>query len=365
MRRSRPNETLKRTVQNGLLVFVLSFLLCLFSGCAAGLFGGTAGQTETERTVYAMDTYLTVRAYGDASDNTSEAILDRVLDDALKEVEALEKKLSVTIETSEIAKANATGSAALSTVTAELLTRALELCEETDGALDITVYPLVRAWGFTTGETRVPGEEEIRELLPYVDYRRVALGYSVTLEDGMAIDLGSVAKGFACDKMARRLKDVTGSALIDFGGNICAIGAKPDGSDWRIGVRSPEGNDLLGVLSVRDRFVVTSGGYERCFTDADGNLRWHIIDPKTGYPARNGLLSVTVVGTKGIRCDALSTALFVMGTEKAIGFWREKGDFGMILVTDDGRLLVTPDLAKTFTADKNAPYAQETIREAE
>ncbi len=330
-----------------MLLFALSFLL---SGCGTG----TATPNESTFSGFAMDTALEIRAYGVESTVVGEAV-DLVL--------SMENRLSVTIETSDVAQLNEDGTVSADPVTAELVRSALALCDETGGALDITIFPVLRAWGFTTSDYSVPSEAALRDLLERVDYRAVSVsGSRITVPDGAMIDLGSVAKGYACDRMRAVLTEGGAtSALIDFGGNICAIGAKPDGSPWRIGIRSPEGNGLAGSVTVTDGYVVTSGGYERFFTGDDGTVYWHLIDPETGYPAKNGLISVTIVGTEGTRCDALSTALFVMGTEKAVSFWREKQDFDAILITDDGRILLTPGAADRFTADKDCPYAVETI----
>ena len=335
-----------------LALSVLAGGLLAFTGCSPG--GSSGGQSGTKngeeaRDGFAMDTYYSIRAYG---------VSDSVIDGAVGSLRTMEDLLSVTIETSDIATLNRSGKATVDPLTKDLLEGALDLCEETGGALDVTVYPVLRAWGFTTGEHRVPSEAELAALLKRVGYRNVSIeGDTVTVPDGVMVDLGSVAKGYACDRMREILAEGGAtSALIDFGGNICAIGSKPDGSPWKIGIRSPEGEGLAGALSVTDECVVTSGGYERYFEDADGNVWWHILDPKTGYPAKNGLISVTIVGTSGIRCDALSTALFVMGTEKAVAFWRGKGGFEMVLITEDGELLLTPGLEDRFVPNSLMTY---------
>ena len=299
--------------------------LCLGAGCA--------GPRPAERVFFAMDTVMTLRLYGGGG--------EQLLDAVEGQVRELEGLLSVTGPDSEIYALNHGGAAELSSETEELLARALELCARTGGALDISIYPVLRAWGFTTGEYAVPSGDELAALLPLVDYTKVELdGSAACLPNGMEIDLGSVAKGYAGDTLAADLKQngVT-SALLDLGGSIQTVGAKPDGSPWRVAVRDPEGEGSVGVVSVTDRAVVTSGG----------SRYWHILDPGTGKPARNGLASVTVVGESGLVCDALSTALFVMGLDGALDHWRQHQDFEAIFVSEDGSVTVTAGLEGSFT----------------
>lgn len=340
-------------------IISLLWALLLLSGCGearsplpwAGPAGRSAGQ-ERSTAFFAMDTYMTIRTYGAE---------DGLLDSAVELVGKLESSLSTTREDSEIYALNRDGSAALSEDAGYLLRRALELCGETGGALDISVYPVVRAWGFTTDNYRVPGADELAGLLERVDYRRVQLspdGTSARLPEGMEIDLGSVTKGYTGDRLCRLLREAgVTSALLDLGGNVQTVGTKPDGSDWRVAIQNPEGDGILGVVAVSDKAVITSGGYERYFADEAGNLWWHIMDPATGCPAQNGLISVTIVGEEGLYCDALSTALFIMGPDKAVAFWRAHRDFEAVLVTGDGQMLITPGLAGGFTAADFLPYA--------
>lgn len=343
-------------MRNIVLPVVLALSL-LLSGCGAAV--PTAPAKESSRSFFAMDTYMSLRA-----DGAEEALLD----EAVAWVEDLESKISTTREDSEVFALNRDGVGRLSQEPAALLRRALALCEQTGGALDVTVYPVVRAWGFTTGAYRVPEAAELETLLRSVDYRRVTLTEDgqVRLSPGMELDLGSVAKGYVGDRLCALLRaGGVESALLDLGGNVQALGGKPEGGDWRVGVRDPSGEGLLGVLSVRDSAVVTSGGYERYFEDEAGRLWWHIMDPATGYPAQNGLISVSVVGGEGLVCDALSTALFVMGPSRAADYWRTHSGFDMILVTEDGELLLTPDLADRFTPSEGSAYTLRLIdREA-
>ena len=321
--------------------FLLAPLLLLPYGCAPA--------QPLERTFFAMDTVMTLRLYqgGDGS----------LLDRAEARVRELEGLWSVTDGASEISTLNHDGSAELSPETADLLRTALDMCRRTDVALDISTYPVLRAWGFTTGEYSVPGGEAIAALLPLVDYGRVALeAGAAALPPGMEIDLGSVAKGYTGDALAALLKQGgAASALLDLGGNIQAVGSKPDGSPWRVAIRDPAGDGNIGVVEVADQVVVTSGGYERYFEE-DGVLYWHIIDPATGWPARSGLTSVTVVGESGLLCDGLSTALFVMGREGALEHWRQHRDFEAVLVSEDGSVTITAGLEGRFTpADPARP----------
>ena len=139
------------------------------------------------------------------------------------------------------------------------------------------------------------------------------------------------------------------SALLDLGGNVQALGSKADGSAWRVGIVMPEDQTNFCVLDVRDAAVVTSGNYERFFTAGDGAVYGHILDPRTGAPVENGLKSVTVIGMEGKLCDALSTALFVMGRDAAIEHWRTYGDFDMVLLTEENEVYITEGLRDGFS----------------
>ena len=308
----------------------------LLTGCAG------APTQELERTAFfAMDTAMEFTVYGEAN----------LLDEAKSIICSVEEQVSVTDEHSDIYAINHTGSGKLSGNSAELMEQALELCRRTDGALDISVYPIVRAWGFTTGNYQVPDEETIQSLLPLVDYTKIQYDAStgtVALLEGMEIDLGSIAKGYAGQLAAQMLRERgVESALLNLGGNVQTVGTKPDGSPWQIGIKDPKGEDAMMVLSIADQAVVTSGGYERYF-EQDGQTYWHIMDPFTGRPADSGLISVTIVGDEGVVCDGLSTALFVMGLEKAADLWAQSGDFEAVFVTASGEVYITEGLRDRF-----------------
>ena len=322
-------------------VALVIFLLLFLSGCGNQAPIETPDQLQTA-TVFAMDTVMDLAIYG----------TDTVLEKAKSRISELENLFSVTDEFSEIYRLNHTGSGTVSADTAALLEQSLSLCQRTNGALDISVYPVVRAWGFTTGSYEVPSDETISTLLEHVDYQAIQYdtqSKSASLPNGMEIDLGSVAKGYTSDALIELLrKNGVASALLNLGGNVHALGGKPDGTPWRVAIQDPQSDDYFGVLEIRDQAVVTSGGYERYF-EQDGNIYWHIIDPATGYPARNGLLSVTIVGDSGVICDGLSTSLFVMGLENAAAFWRSSDDFEAIFMDENGNITITEGLDGYFS----------------
>ncbi len=303
----------------------------------------TTAQVEAQTVEFmAMDTFINLAIYSQD---------DTVLQEAKDYVLTLEGLISTTVESSELYQLNQTGEGVLSFESAQILSRGLELCQQTEGALDISIYPVVRSWGFTTGDYQIPQPDVLQTLVRQVDYQAIQLeGDTVTLAEGMELDLGSIAKGYAGDQIADMVEasGVT-SGLLTLGGNIQAIGTKPTGELWRVGIQDPTGDAPLGVVEVDNRAVVTSGGYERYFVGDDGETYWHIIDPETGYPAKAGLISVTIVAESGAYSDALSTALFVMGLEEAVDYWRSHQDFDFILMTEAGELYVSDGLEDKFS----------------
>ena len=336
-----------------ILLSVFSLLaLCLFIGSG---FYPQKDQPAVRDSLFAMNTYMTFTAYGEEAQNA--------LDESKQLIRNLEARWSVTDENSEIYRANHSKgqTVQLSVETAKLLAFALQMAQETEGALDPTIYPVLTAWGFTTGSKQVPEPAQIAELLQSVDYKKIQLsGASLTVPAGMKLDLGAVGKGYAADLVTEQLKaDGIESAMISLGGNIQAIGSRPDGSDWKIGIRNPAGNGNLGVLEISDAAVVTSGKYENYFEDENDNVYWHILDPSTGYPADQGLQAITIISPEGKLSDALSTALFVMGPERAATYWRENGGFEMLMITGQSEIILTEGLAGRFSLNEGRA---ETIR---
>lgn len=330
--------------RNKLIFFLLLFAL-LLSGCS------TQSKSEEEHTadMFAMGTYMTLTAYGESA----EAALT-LSEDRIKELESL---WSTTDENSDIYKVNQSSGArtGVSEETAEILQFALDMAEQTNGSLEPTISPVVTAWGFISGEYHIPTEDELTDLLQNTDYKKVFLEKNfVALPDGMQLDLGAVGKGYTGDIIAELLKEqgVT-SALLDIGGNIQMVGRKPDGSRWRLGIQNPFGEGSLGILESEDGAVVTSGNYERYFIGEDGKQYGHIIDPSTGYPAESGLASVSIIAKEGKLCDALSTAIYVMGLDEATEYWKENSSFEMLLVTDENEIYLTEGIKDDFTLNEN------------
>lgn len=328
----------------------LSLLLAgvLAAGAVLTGCGGEKEVSSQSSQVFAMDTVMLLTVYGDQA--------QQGLDQAEQTIQKLEKLWSATDENSEIWALNHSGGnwVELSEDTQEILSRGLELCALTDGELDLTAYSAVQAWGFPTGAYRVPDEAELEQLVGTIDYTQVELDDNqARLPEDMSLDLGAVAKGRLGEVLSQDLKELgVTSALLELGGNIQTVGTKPDGSRWRVGIQDPNSQEggYLAIVEVADQAVVTSGDYQRYF-ERDGQTYCHIMDPATAAPADSGVDSVSIVGSDGTVCDALSTALFVMGEEKGAQFWKDhpEMDFEAIFVSQDGSIAVTEGLEEHFT----------------
>lgn len=293
----------------------------------------------TQANFFAMDTYMTVTL---SQGNTA----------ALKEIQEyvleMDSKWSNTDNNSEISQLNLAKSASLTTETLNILNLSKEFSKKTDGIFDITIYPIVKAWGFTTSTYQVPSEESINELLPLVNYENINIDENlVQLENNAEVTLGGIAKGYIADEIVSILKsyDIT-SAILDLGGNIQAIGAKDDVSPWSLGVKNPQNDDIIGIVQGIDKAIVTSSSAERYFV-YEGKTYSHIINPNTGYPVDNEILSVSIIAQSGAYADMLSTALFVMGVDDAIAFWQQYQDFDMLIMTKDD-LYISKSLVDDF-----------------
>ena len=345
-----------------------------------------AGQNEEPQTrqLFAMTTVMNLKAYGEDA--------GAALDDAEKKIRSLDSLLSTGTKGSEVWQINHDGSGTLSDDTATLTDLSLQLYQETNGAFDFTIYPIMKLWGFTeflrgtsaqteaeaqtgtaaqapnAGQTEaaadalsssehrishVPTKAEIEALLPLVDSSRVTYDpetKKLSLPSGVQIDFGGIAKGYTSQKVMDIFQKhhLTGG-LADLGGNIQVTGNKPDGSPWRVGIEDPaDTSALLGILTLsEDSTVITSGGYERYLVDQDGRRYPHIIDPSTGYPVKNDLSSVSIICKDGALADG------------AISFWKAHSDqFEMVLFDTDQTITISEGLKDSFISDR---YEVETV----
>lgn len=306
--------------------------------------------------LFAMDTYMTFVAIGDGADD--------VLTDLSRTVNTLESSLSRTVDTSEVSRLNRDGSAVWDEDGAQLLSWALQHSQETDGAFDITIAPLVELWGITSDSPRVPSQAEIDALLPLVGYEHVHQSEfcCISLDEGCSVDLGGIAKGYASDRVAAIFaRHGITSGTISLGGNVYVCGTKPNGQPWVVAIQDPRSDGYAVTVALTDSFAVTSGGYQRYYTAPDGTVYQHILDPKTGYPVESDLLSVSILCDNGTMADAYSTALYVMGSAGAQAFWRTHGGFEMILITTAGQVLYTPGLSEKITPTEGSGYEYASI----
>ena len=326
---------------------LLIIIAMTFCGCSGKESKPQTSGAPVSRDVFAMDTYMNLKAYGGEN-------AEMALDEAVERISELESMLSVTDENSDIWKVNHAegGKVSINGDTLGIINTAVEIGGRTDGALDITVYPVLREWGFTIQEYSIPEKETLEALLQNVDYRQIeTVDGCVSIPQGFQLDLGALAKGYTGDCVMEIMRENgIGSAIINLGGNVQTLGKKPDGSQWKVAVKNPFMPEAdMCIIEISDKAVITSGNYERYFIGDDGKTYWHIIDAEDGYPADNGLVSVTIIGESGIMCDALSTALFVSGLDGAEEYWRSSGEpFDMILVTDDCKLYITEGLEENF-----------------
>ncbi len=333
-----------------IVLIVIIFLTISLMGCAA------PDLEPSQAVVFGMDTVMTVTAYGKNSD---QAVLL-----CETEVARLDALFSTTNDMSDVFILNRDGTHTVDDSTTELIEIANDISQKTNGDFDITIYPMVLAYGFTKGTYTVPNDQKVANLLESVGYQKITQDQNtVSLDDGVKIDLGAIAKGYLSDNLIEILKqhDVT-SAMMSLGGNVAVLGEKPDGSLWRVGIEDPNNVEkYLAVAELSDSFVVTSGSYRRFF-ELNGKTYHHIIDPKTGRPADSGLLSVTVVSNNGALADALSTAFFVMGLDDALDAAKNFDGVEVVFVTDQQEIIATKGLEQKLFPVEDSGYSLEFIQ---
>ena len=325
-----------------------AIITCLVTAATIILCSCSSGKAEEKKIsseIFAMDTVMTLTAFGDRAEEAVKAAED--------EIYRLEHMFSAEDKSSDIFRLNQKKSIKLNEDTGYLMDKAVKIYKDTGGAYDMTVYPLMKLWGWGTDDHRVPSSDEIKKTLEYVGSDKLTLDSDIIKEEkNQGIDLGGIAKGYTGDRIMNIFREygIT-SAIISLGGNVHCLGNKTDGSPWNCGITDPDqpdGEKLLGTVRVTDKAVITSGGYERFFRDEKtGKVYHHIMDPKTGYPAESGLISVTIISRDGALADGLSTACYVMGKDASVSYWKKhKNEFDMILVSSDKSIYVTPEIEK-------------------
>ena len=333
--------------------FFKSAVLIIF---AAVLVCGCTGKPKPIRqTELALGTVCTVSLF----DSRDKALLPA----SFSLISQLENKISKNIPDSEISALNRSAGvspAVLSQPVFQLLTMAQKFSILSEGMFDVTIDPVVELWGIGTDHAAVPAQGRLSHAVSLVDYRKVVLdpahSSAFLPEKELAVDLGGIAKGYIADQVKEFL--ISGGAtggIIDLGGNILAFGRKPDGSDFRIGIQDPFGGrgSSIGVLTMKEGSLVTSGIYERFF-EQDGRKYHHIFDVRTGYPVDNSLAGVSIMTQESAAGDALSTAVFALGLEKGMALVEGMDGVEAIFITRDKEVYISSGIRESFTlTDRN------------
>ncbi len=338
-----------------LLISSVLLSLLLLTGCNTinNIADNSSGE-PISKDAFKLNTIVTITLY----DSQEESILDG----ALAICDKYEQLYSRTLETSELYQLNHgelpkendnKNSFLVSDELADLLDYGLYYSKLSQGVFDITIAPITSLWDFTAAEPVVPDKEIIEEALPHVGYQDMALdGNTVTWgKEQMSIDLGAIAKGYIAD----RIKDYllgqgVKSAMINLGGNVLTVGEKPNGKPFKVGIQKPfaDRNEIVATMDITDLSVVSSGVYERYFIK-DDILYHHIIDPATGFPYQNGLISVTIVSPKSVDGDGLSTTCFALGLSKGMELIESLEDTYAIFITEDYKMHYTEGFFEHIT----------------
>lgn len=238
----------------------------------------------------------------------------------------------------------------------DLVEQALLYAQRSQGAFDPTVGPLVALWGIGTDAQRVPAEQELQAAAALINWRDVVLDRARSTiylkRQGMRLDLGAIAKGWASEHVAAMLNEAHAVAIVDLGGNIQLVGAKPGNKPWKVGIQNPfaERNNAVIIVTLdKPMAVITSGVYERFFME-NGTRYHHILDTKTGYPLENKLVSVTVIAESGTQADVLSTTLFALGIARGLAFAKQESVEAIFI--DEGHKVYTTPGARSLIIDE-------------
>ncbi len=321
----------------------IMIFIALFYGC------GKKELQPVEKTEYVLGTICSIQVYdGDK---------EKAISSAFKRIKDIENKMSVNksgTELDNVADNAGKSYVKVSDDTLYVLERGKYYSDQSKGAFDITIGPLVKLWGIGTDKARLPSIQEINEKKALVNYKDLAIdekNKKVMLNKaGMSLDLGGIAKGYAADEATRILKENgVKHAIVNLGGNVLAINDNPEGRPWTIGIQNPfdTRGDSLGTINVTNKTVVTSGIYERFF-EKDGKKYHHILNPFTGYPMDNSLASVTLVTDVSIDADAMTKNIFYKGIEKGPEYVKTLKGVEAIFVTKNKEVYITDGLKGNF-----------------
>jgi thiamine biosynthesis lipoprotein len=325
-------------------VVILLVMIFSISGCKTH-----PEEITFSRTSFVLGTVVDVNLFDHGS--------DELLDTMEARLQEIENTMSVNVPSSEVNLINDNAgikSVQVSDDTYNVIKKSIEYSVLSHGAFDVTFGPIVNLWQIGTDQAAVPDDQSLAEALALVDYNNIELlddNYVYLTEQDMRIDLGGIAKGFAADEIIEIAKKAgVESALVNLGGNVKTLGLKVDGKPYNVGIQNPFDmrNAYLGIVSVSDQTVVTSGDYERYFTE-DGVRYHHIFDYRTGYPVVNGLGSVTLISSEAIDADALSTALYVLGADEGTRLIETLDGIECLYVTYDNEIYVSSGLKSNFT----------------
>jgi len=331
------------------LITICTLLAITLTGCSKKIAEPVQPVEPISGTEFLMGTVCTIKIYDKSS--------TEVLDKAFKRIAEIEDIMTISKEKSEVIDINnAAGEKAvkISEGTMEVLKEGVKFAGLTEGKMDITVGPLVKLWGIGTEEARVPSKEEIAEKKALINYKDLILDEknktAFLKNKGMVIDLGAIAKGYTADEVAKVLKENgVEHAIINLGGNVFAMGKNVTGTPWKVGIQDPftQRGEIIGLIEVDNKSVVTSGIYERYF-EKEGKKYHHILSTSTGYPSDNSIAGVSIISEKSIDGDATSTSVFAMGVEEGLKFVNAMPGVEAIFITKDKEVYITPGLKDNF-----------------
>jgi thiamine biosynthesis lipoprotein len=323
-----------------------SKILVLF--CLATLIIAQTGCSSTEpakKSQFMLNTNCTIIVYGNNA--------DKIIDGAFALGVDYENMLSTTIEQSDVYKVNSANGkpVEVSDDTIAILNKAIYYSEVSGGLFDVSAGALTSLWGFGENKQIVPTQEQIDAALKTIGYKDIKIeGNTVTmLKPGAQLDFGAIAKGYIADRMVEFLiAEKVQGAIVNLGGNVVTVGKKPSGDPWNVGIQQPfaDRDQTIGTVQVGPKSVVTSGIYERSFTDYNGNFYHHILDPTTGYSAVNNLSAVSIISDLSVDGDGLSTTCFLLGVEKATALIESTPNTEAIFLDKDGTVTVTSGIGK-------------------